>query len=428
MLRDETIAEGETWTVVSYDAIWFDLNGHTFDIQGTFTGGYTGTQYSNGQYYEVTYPTQLMIVSTIPGTFRSSGILDVSIQPWTSDTYYFTGGESRWFMGADGGTFYISGGVFFGNVFFNNGNDESDLTVFLSGDASFAKIEYAVYSDADLSYICMTVEDDVSITELDYTLMGEGNGNKPNLILNGGYYGADPRSLLTGYVPVPAAEVDHGNMSQYYVNRYGTYVAYDDLTDAEKQSLTDYYILSDTALAEYVEFATEPEEYSGQTDWAADSALCTWRIQSHVHDWNEPEYEWSENYATVTARRTCKLNPSHVESETSTTTSSVTTPATQTETGVRTYTATFTNPAFSAVTKTKEIPVLGSYIPGDIDADEGVDMDDVLSLLRYIVLPDIYDVSAYGGSLDFNNDGQVNIYDVIRLLQYFLFPDLYPIE
>ena len=301
------------------------------------------------------------------------------------------------------------------------GTDEKEFFQTRSGP-------YSCSSDADLSYICMTVEDDVSIAELDYTLMGEGNGNKPNLILNGGYYGTDPRSLLAGFVPVPSAEVDHGNMSQYYVNRYGTYVAYDDLTDAEKQSFTDYYILSDSALADYVQFAAEPEEYSGQTDWAADIGTFTWRIPSHIHEWNDTEYEWSADYSEVTAKRTCRLNPAHTETETVSTTSAVTAAPTVTETGIRTYTASFSNPAFGTVTKTKEIPVLGSYIPGDIDADEGVDMDDVLSLLRYIVLPDIYDVSSYAGSLDFNNDGQVNIYDVIRLLQYYLFPDLYPID
>ena len=49
MLADATISSGETWEVDSYDTIRFDLNGHTFDVQGAFIGGYSGTRVENGQ-------------------------------------------------------------------------------------------------------------------------------------------------------------------------------------------------------------------------------------------------------------------------------------------------------------------------------------------------------------------------------------------
>ncbi|MBQ1342233.1 MAG: InlB B-repeat-containing protein, partial [Erysipelotrichaceae bacterium] len=79
----------------------------------------------------------------------------------------------------------------------------------------------------------------------------------------------------------------------------------------------------------------------------------------HVHTWGEPSYQWSENNASVTATRVCQDDNTHVESETVETTSEETTAPSCTETGVRTYTATFTNPAFVFQTKTETIAALG---------------------------------------------------------------------
>ncbi len=79
----------------------------------------------------------------------------------------------------------------------------------------------------------------------------------------------------------------------------------------------------------------------------------------HVHTWGEPSYQWSENNASVTATRVCQDDNTHVESETVDTTSEETTAPSCTETGVRTYTATFTNSAFASQTKTETIAALG---------------------------------------------------------------------
>ena len=70
------------------------------------------------------------------------------------------------------------------------------------------------------------------------------------------------------------------------------------------------------------------------------------------HDFGEPTYTWSADYSSVTATRTCKNDKSHVETETVKTTSAVTKPATLDAMGDTTYTATFTNPAFTAQSKT----------------------------------------------------------------------------
>lgn len=39
-------------------------------------------------------------------------------------------------------------------------------------------------------------------------------------------------------------------------------------------------------------------------------------ILGHVHDWDTPTYEWSDNYVSCTAKRVCKKDGTHVEEET----------------------------------------------------------------------------------------------------------------
>ena len=234
MLADATISSGETWEVDSYDTIRFDLNGHTFDVQGAFIGGYSGTRVENGQEISVFYPSNIQIVSTTPGTFRSSGTIGVNIQPWTADTYYITGGTVSGEFFADGGTYYISGGHFTGLVFFNNGNDEAELEITLSGDAEFDRLEHMVYSDEDASLIHMTIGDNVRVGAMLFDIMGDGMVTYPVLTVNGGYFGFDPHIWL---------EEANGNTN-------------------------------------VVQLIAEPEQYGSQTDWAADSATYTWRVKA----------------------------------------------------------------------------------------------------------------------------------------------------
>ena len=60
----------------------------------------------------------------------------------------------------------------------------------------------------------------------------------------------------------------------------------------------------------------------------------------------------------MTATLICKRDASHVETETAKATSAVTKEPTEAEEGVKTYTATFTNPAFKTQAKTESIPKL----------------------------------------------------------------------
>lgn len=87
--------------------------------------------------------------------------------------------------------------------------------------------------------------------------------------------------------------------------------------------------------------------FNGQT--YTDTQTVTTNRTGHSYD--TPTYTWSEDNSTVTATRTCKNDANHVETETVNTTSAVKTPATCTEKGTTTYTATFTNTAFTTQTK-----------------------------------------------------------------------------
>ncbi len=76
---------------------------------------------------------------------------------------------------------------------------------------------------------------------------------------------------------------------------------------------------------------------------------------THEHTYGEPSYEWAEDYSTCKATVTCTSDEctDKVLSETVTSTSAVTTPATCEGKGKTTYTATFTDTHFT--TQTKEV-------------------------------------------------------------------------
>ena len=96
------------------------------------------------------------------------------------------------------------------------------------------------------------------------------------------------------------------------------------------------------------------------TNTAFTVQTTTETIEATDHIWGAPTYEWAVDNSSVTATRVCANNSSHVETETVSATSEVTTPATCTTDGVKTWTSVaFTNPAFSAQAKTETIPAPG---------------------------------------------------------------------
>lgn len=99
-----------------------------------------------------------------------------------------------------------------------------------------------------------------------------------------------------------------------------------------------------------------------------------------------------------------------------------------------TYTLRVTKPGNAPFEKVIHVNVgaeIGITIPlvqeGDIDGDEAININDVVILFRYTMLPDLYPI-PYTGDADFDQDGLVNILDVIRLFRFSMLPDLYPLK
>ena len=82
-------------------------------------------------------------------------------------------------------------------------------------------------------------------------------------------------------------------------------------------------------------------------------------IPATGHNYGTPTYTWASDYSSVTATRTCANDSSHKETETVNTSSEITKQPTYEANGETTYTAVFTNSAFSTQTKTvSNIPKL----------------------------------------------------------------------
>ena len=125
------------------------------------------------------------------------------------------------------------------------------------------------------------------------------------------------------------------------------------------------YEIAETVKATSVDTATCTEKGT-RTYTATFSHKCfkpqtkTEEIAALGHDWGEPEYSWAEKDGgwCCTAKRVCKRDASHVEEE-AVQASAKNTPATCTGAGEDVYTATFSNEAFEAQTKTEALDPLG---------------------------------------------------------------------
>lgn len=67
-----------------------------------------------------------------------------------------------------------------------------------------------------------------------------------------------------------------------------------------------------------------------------------------------------------------------------------------------------------------------TYIAGDIDGDNRVATEDVVALLLFISMPDMFPVAAEIQT-DFNGDSLCNTDDAVRLLLFISMPDLFPL-
>lgn len=116
----------------------------------------------------------------------------------------------------------------------------------------------------------------------------------------------------------------------------------------------EYWVCSEAGCGKYFSDA------GGKTETTKEAVI----IPATGHHWGEPEYIWADDYSTVTAKRTCLHDHTHVESETAEASDSGK-PATCEEAGTKKLHAEFTNGAFTAQDKEVDVPALGH------DWDEG---------------------------------------------------------
>ena len=256
---------------VNGDGIALDLNGHTFKVTKT---GSVAAEY-------------IGIESKVVGTFTSEGTLNVNtLSTWTADNVNIYGGLTGK-LSVDGGNVNITGGKFVGvdggkSTYFNNGGD-ADINATISGNTEIDGMTFGIYADSKQHNIHLNVLGDVKIKNVYFRVMGEEKVEVPNLILNGGYYDVDPRTWLGGYVQVADEDVDNDNLDQYYIqNLYGNYVLRSTLEESEKGWYTKYYVYDENAFADYVQLGGAVEEYSNQTDWAADTGVYKYRVASNI--------------------------------------------------------------------------------------------------------------------------------------------------
>ena len=93
-------------------------------------------------------------------------------------------------------------------------------------------------------------------------------------------------------------------------------------------------------------------------------------IPATGHKYGAVTYTWSNDKSTCTAKRVCANDASHIETEIVNSTNAITKNATCTETGIKTYTATFKNGAFAKQTTTSTIPALGHNFSTDYIIDK----------------------------------------------------------
>ena len=91
------------------------------------------------------------------------------------------------------------------------------------------------------------------------------------------------------------------------------------------------------------------------------SDVATLTVKEHVHTWGNPIWNWSEDGKTCTVTFTCEKDENHKENPVVTVTSAIKSPATCTEKGVTTYTATveFDGKTYTDTKEVADIPATG---------------------------------------------------------------------
>ena len=256
------------------------------------------------------------------------------------------------------------------SIQYGTGNEENGGIVF-DGSAG------TVYGTVEL-------QNDLTISKSEILTVPEGsalntNGNLTNngtIINKGKLIGTPSGTGTTEIAPVittqPAGQtVTEGEAATFTIGALGGNLSYQ-----WQQSTDNGKSWTDIDCAKGASYATEAStasmngyQYRCVASNSAGSATSdAAALTVHVHAWGEPVWSWSEDGKTATATFTCKNDGSHQATEDAAVTSAVKTPATCTEAGVTTYTATveFNGKTYTSTKDVADIPATGHEFEGGL--------------------------------------------------------------
>ncbi|MBE6015553.1 MAG: hypothetical protein E7241_09360 [Lachnospiraceae bacterium] len=226
---------------------------------------------------------------------------------------------------------------------------------------------------------------------------------------------AEAFNLLCNAEGIPAIPVtsDAHEWSQVMLDGrwYAVDVTWDDAEDPDYRF--DFFNISDKTIKSFSDYSKEvhtieesPWNYVGRP------ACCYDYPDIENHDWDEPEYFWSEDNKTCTAQRVCIGDKSHIEKEEATVTSKIVEVPTTQVMGTREYTANFMNKGFETQTKkVQDIPCTPSeQLEIDVSDETDVTIDeDVAETIRKDGKP--LEIKGRDGIILFDTDAVKSIFE-----------------
>ena len=138
----------------------------------------------------------------------------------------------------------------------------------------------------------------------------------------------------------------------------------------KKKTLIINALLASASLMLLAGCVKKPAKTTNTNTWVRPTTETTTPVTTTttVTEWDEPTYNWNEDFTKCTASRNSKNIVGLSEIETADSVYSVKTPVKCMESGLGLYTATFNNSAFEGQTKEVEIPATGHTYDDDNDS------------------------------------------------------------
>lgn len=230
----------------------------------------------------------------------------------------------------------------------------------------------------------VTLQEDLKIGEGESLTLDDGaslNAGNHNVIVDGGTLdenlanslGNSVKYALTITTQPTSQTVTEGGIATFTVVTSGT----EPLSYKWQQSTDSGQSWTDIGGATDATYTTEATTTSmngyqyccvvSNSAGSITSDAVSLTVNEHVHTWGNPVWSWSEDGKTCTVTFTCQNGETHKETPAVTVTSAVKTPATCTETGITTYTATveFNGQTYTDTKDVADIPATGhSYENG----------------------------------------------------------------